>query len=49
LPDDENLGPLLYAILAILSEDAVVSLVFGEVPEDAVGSMVFDLTPWCRW
>jgi hypothetical protein len=33
----------------ILSKDAVVSVVFEEVPEDDVVSVVFDLTPWCRW
>jgi hypothetical protein len=32
-----------------LREDAVVSVVFGEVPEDAVVSVVFDLTQCCRW
>jgi hypothetical protein len=32
-----------------LAEDAVVSTVFGKVPEEAVVSVAFDLTPWCRW
>jgi hypothetical protein len=35
-------------VYAILSEDAVVSVVFGEVLEDAMVSVVFDLTLWCR-